>query len=112
MRTLDDVKTALLTVTDNVRHFWYINPPATYLVYAEDLPGDTVNGDGKQQKQTLQGTVDLYTKELNAGYPKRVQKALNDAGIPNRVNSIQGESETGILHYEWVFEVASDLIGD
>lgn len=107
--TLEDVKNALLSVTDNVRHFGYLNPPDTYIVYAEDTQPDALSGGGKMRIQMLEGTIDLYTKDLDAGYPKLVQDALLTAGIPFRLNSIQYELKSQTLHNEWVFRIKSYL---
>ena len=110
MKTITDVKTALLTVTQNVRHYSYPNPPADYIVYAEDMQSDALHGAGTMRNQTLEGTVDYFTKSLNSNNAKAVQNALLSAGIPFRCNSIQYEPSTGYLHFEWIIEIESHLL--
>lgn len=112
MKTITDVKTALLTVTQNVRRYFYPNPPADYIVYAEDMQSDALHGAGTMRNQTLEGTVDYFTKNLNSNNAKAVQNALLSAGIPFRCNSIQYEPSTGYLHFEWIIEVKSYLMED
>ena len=112
MKTIADVKAALLTVSQNVRRYFYPNPPADYIVYAEDMQSDALHGAGTMRNQTLEGTVDYFTKSLNSNNAKAVQNALLSAGIPFRCNSIQYEPSTGYLHFEWIIEVKSYLMED
>lgn len=104
--TFTALKTALLTVTTKVYH--YI-PPQTvtgsYIVWAEDSQSESVWADDKMQAQTIQGTVDYFTKTENDTNVDLIQSALNDAEISFRLSSIQHEADTGYIHYEWIFEV-------
>jgi len=106
MPNLSALKTALLTVMDEVYHF---APPqnvtGSYIVWAEDTQGDSVWADGKMVNQSIQGTVDYFTKSENDATVESIQDALNNGEISFRLNSIQREQETGYIHYEWVFEV-------
>lgn len=101
---LADVKTALLTVMGKVYHF---APPqnvtGSYIVWAEDTQSDSVWADGVMVNQAIQGTIDYFTKSENDANVQKIQDALE--GISFRLNSIQHETETGYIHYEWVFTV-------
>ena len=102
---LADIKNALLTVTDNVKHFDATGAKGNYIVWAEDGQGDAAYADAKMQEQTLTGTIDYYTKiEYDPDF-KAIQTALDDAGISYRLNSIQFEEATHYIHYEWVFNI-------
>ena len=103
---LSDVKAALLTVTSKCYH--YTAPQATtgaYIVWAEDNQADAVWADGEMQEQTIEGTVDYYTKAETDANVAAIQNALNGA-CSWRLNSIQFEKDTGYIHYEWTFQVA------
>lgn len=100
------LSTALVSIPGlSVGHYFNYMKEGDYCVWAEDTEAESVHGDNIKQKQTLQGTVDFFTKtEFN---PKvdSIQNAMNTAEISWRLSSVQYEDETGYIHYEWVFEV-------
>ena len=102
---LADIKTALLTVTSNCRHFDATGLTGNYIVWAEDGEADSVWADGQMKEQAITGTIDYFTKlEYDPNF-KNIQDALNAIGISYRLNSIQYEILTKYIHYEWVFEI-------
>lgn len=106
MNCLDRIRDALLTVTDRVYHFHAHKANAPYIVWAEDGAGEAVFANGSMQNQVLSGTVDLYTRTPDdRTLFNGVQNALNGV-CAWRLNSIQFEEDTGLTHYEWVWEVA------
>ena len=54
----------------------------------------------------ISGTIDLFTKQEYDPWVQEITRALEDAEITCRIESIQYEDETGYIHYEWRFEVA------
>ena len=54
----------------------------------------------------INGTIDLFTKQEYDPWVQEITRALEDAEITCRIESIQYEDETGYIHYEWHFEVA------
>lgn len=107
MCSLDVIKNALLTVSQNVWHFKAFKKAPPYIVWAEDGQADSVWADGAMQEQIITGTIDLYTKTLdNEPLFESIQNALNGTEISWRLNSIQYEDGgAGLLHYEWVWEL-------
>lgn len=103
---LDRVKNALLAVTDNVGHYEALNQTDKYIVWAEDGEGSSVEGDNYKLEQSIQGTIDYYTKDEDDPNAERIQTALKAVRISFYLNSVQYEDETQYIHYEWVFEVA------
>lgn len=103
---LEIVKDALLTVTDNVWHYEALTITDQYIVWAEDKEGSSVEGDNHKLEQSIQGTIDYYTKNEDDQNVEAVQTALKAARIAFYLNSVQYEDETQYIHYEWVFEVA------
>ena len=102
---MDELITALATTGYSFQHFgWSPSPDGDYGVYAEDGANDLI-ANGKHTERILQGTVDYYTRD-DSGAPKTtIEAALDGAGIAWYLNSVQLESDTGYIHYEWVFEV-------
>lgn len=100
------IRDTLLKVSDNVGHYEAVEKTDQYIVWAEDSEGSSVEGDDQKANQSIQGTIDYYTKEDMDQKVDEIQKALVDACISFYLNSTQYEEETGYIHYEWVFEVA------
>lgn len=96
---------ALLTVSQNVGHYETMGKPDKYLVWAEDSEGSSVEGDNKKENQSIQGTIDYFTTEEFDPDVERIQKALTENEISFYLNSVQYEEETGLIHYEWVWEI-------
>lgn len=107
---LSDVKNALLTVTSRVYRYTAISSPTfPYIVWAEDSQSDSLHGDGKMINQTIEGTIDLFSKTPDDPMIKQIQSALNAAGIGFRLNSIQFEQDTRIIHHEWVWNIPTEV---
>lgn len=107
---LDSVKTALLTVTQRVYRYTAISSPTfPYIVWAEDSQSDSLHGDGIMINQTIEGTIDLFSKAPDDPMIKQIQSALNAAGIGFRLNSIQFEQDTRIIHHEWVWNIDTEV---
>ena len=102
---LDVIKNALLTVTNKVYHYMAFKQTGSYIVWAEDTQAESVWADDRMQEQSIQGTVDYYTKTENDPAWRQIQEALSDARVSWRLNSIQYEQETKYIHYEWVWEL-------
>jgi hypothetical protein len=108
--TLNDLNKLLQTIIPNVYHYETLEEPGNYILWAEDGQGDTLYVDNKMQNQTIQGTIDYYTKEEFDPVFDLIQKTLNSTDLSWKLNSIQWEKETGYTHYEWIFEI-DNLIG-
>ena len=102
----DDLKKALdKTGIPFAETAWETAPATDYGTIALDGPGESVWADDRISEQAIQGTVDLYTHGPGRTQMKKVQAALDGEGVSWRINSIQYEEETGLMHYEWVFEL-------
>lgn len=102
---LSDLKTALLTVTQNVYHFDATGATGNYIVWAEDGASEVLWADNQMKNQVITGTIDYFTKteyDPNFGL---IQAALNTLGISYRLNSVQFEDDTKYIHYEWAWEM-------
>ena len=102
---MNELKTALTNTGYKFAHFgWSKAPAGDYGVYAEDGANDLIAGNVHVEK-VLQGTVDYFTRD-DSGAPKTtIEAALDSVPVAWYLSSIQFESDTGYIHYEWVFEV-------
>ena len=105
MASLNDLKTALLTIGVPVGHYFAVEQSDQYIVWAEYGQSDEVWADGKLQQQAISATVDYFTKTENDVNVSAIQQAFNDAELSWRLESIQYEDDTKFIHYEWVVEV-------
>ena len=74
------------------------------MIWAEDGAND-FEADNIHTEKMHQGTVDLYTKTEDDPLMERIPQALERIGAAYYLNSIQYEEDTGLIHYEWVWEV-------
>lgn len=105
MTNLKMVKDALVAVTKRTYHYHApSNAKAPYIVWAEDSADDFL-ADNKHVEILMSGTIDLYTAKENDPLFDGVVDALNGIPCAWYLNSTQYEDETGLIHYEWVFQV-------
>lgn len=102
---LNDIKAALLTVTSSVRKFDGTGMVCPYIVWAEDGQQEAVWANSRMQSQAITGTIDYFTLLDNDSNCKKIQDALNDAGIAWRLESVQYEQTTKKIHHEWVWSI-------
>ena len=100
----------LLAVTDKVYHYEAIHVSDKYNVWAEDSEGESLEADNYKAEQSIQGTIDYFTKEEFDENVDKIQEALIKSRISFYLNSVQYESAddsgSNLIHYEWVWEVA------
>ena len=102
---LRSVRDALVGVTAACYH--YRRPPAapksSYIVWAEDSEDQSFEGDNRKLEQQIHGTVDYFTLKEFDPLVDAVQDALVSAGVGFRLNSVQYEDDTNLIHFEWEF---------
>ena len=102
---LETLQQALAALTERCWHY-VAEPNAVppYLVWAEDGDNDLA-GDNLHGERCYTGTVDLYTRADPEPLFEAVPAALEDIGASWYLNSVQYEEDTGLTHFEWVWEV-------
>ena len=105
LSSLEQVMNALLTVTEEVYHYTAPEDSTRYIVWAEDLEVASLEADNWKPGQTIEGTIDLYTKDEDDAWINSIPDALNAARIGWTLNTVQYEDETRFIHYEWLFRV-------
>lgn len=66
--------------------------------------GIALTGDNTHAEDLLEGTIDLYTRVLRADAFNAISAKLRTLDLAYRLNSVQYESDTRLLHYEWVWQ--------
>ena len=107
---LSHIKNTLLTVTQRVyRYTAPATPVFPYIIWQDEMESDMFCGDGRKLFKTIEGSIDLYTKTADDSFIDKIEKALNDAGICFRLNSVQLEPTTRIIHHEWVWNIETEV---
>lgn len=105
LSALEGLKAVLLTVSENFGHYEALDKSQPYGVWAEDGEAGDLAVDNYKAGQTIEGTIDWYTKDEDDPVLLAIPNALNAARIGWALNSSQYEDETGYIHYEYLFRV-------
>lgn len=103
--TLQPLQEALAALGSAYHYVAQPNAAPPYLVWMEDGSNDLF-ADNVHAEKICQGTIDLYTNQENDPLMESVPEALEGIGAAYYLNSVQYEEDTGLIHYEWVWEVA------
>lgn len=108
LKIIPDTLSEILPISQ-IFHYQAMKRSDQYIVWAEDSEGDSVEGNDRKINQSVQGTIDYFTKKDMDENVDKIQRALSKAMISFYLNSTQYESydDSGAdyIHYEWVFEV-------
>lgn len=91
---------------ESVNHYEAVDRPDKYAVWAEMGERSPMNADNQKREQVLYGVINYFTKEEGDETADRIQDNLNGKKISFFLSSVQYETETGYIHYEWEWEVA------
>ena len=98
---LERLATALATTNYSFAHHGWSRAPGTeYGVWAEESAED-LEANGAHIERATVVTVDLFTRDATETPRNTVEGVLNGLGWPWRLDSIQYEDETGLIHYYW-----------
>ena len=101
---IEPIGKAYSKIIENCYHYWRPKLSAPFLVWAED--GDNaVWADDQMIEQAITGTTDYFTQEEFDSAIDAIQNANISLGIAWRLNSVQYEEDTSLIHYEWTWEV-------
>lgn len=97
---MDDLITALnATGFTFAKYAWDRAPQGNYGVVSLQSADDFVC-DNEHSESGLRVYVDYFTKDASLAPKTTIESVLND--YPFSLNSVQYESDTGYIHYEWV----------
>ena len=96
------------TVLPMAEDEWYTRPDTvSYGIVSLDFESNQLNADDAKTERAHEGSVDLFSLARNgAGWVPLITEALAAyCGPCWSLNSHTYERETGLFHWEWVFEV-------
>ena len=101
----EEPNTVTLPVAENE---WYPRPETdSYGIIALDFETDALHGNNLKQVTAYEGSMDLYSRMKDgAGWISLIRGALTEhCEGAWKLNSHTYERETGLFHWEWVFQV-------
>ena len=87
---------------------WYTRPDTvSYGTVRLDFEADAMTGDDRKKATAYEGSVDLFSMVRGgAGWVELITATLAEkCGAHWSLNLHQYERETGLFHWEWVFQV-------
>ena len=85
---------------------WRTRPAGAFGVVQLERSASTVEGDDQIQERAYEGSVDLYMPQRDTDKIEQIEEVLRDNCDGAFVlSAILYEEETGLLHYEWVFQL-------
>jgi len=100
---VDELLTELQKLGKFVKYAWSKAPPDNYGVIAID--GQTaLKASDRQSESIPEGTIDWFCRNPASTMPGSIETVLDSAGAAWYLNSVQYESDTGLLHWEWVWQ--------
>lgn len=87
-------------VVPNVYHYFRPQLKAPYAIWQENGTNDLF-ANNQTAEQAVTGSTDYFTKTDYDHAVDAIQDMFGRNGFLWRLNSVQYESETGLIHYEW-----------
>ena len=87
---------------------WYTRPDTvSYGVVSLDFEASAMQADDEKQARAYEGSTDLFSLvKGGAGWVELIEETLTEHCGPSwSLNSHTYERETGLFHWEWVFQV-------
>lgn len=111
MITFAELLQALNTTGIQFAAFAWAAPPQTEAWGVVSIDGGFgLAGDDTHAEDALEGTIDLFTRRLDASHFTTVKSCLQGLDFCYRLNSVQYEQDTRLLHYEWVWQSAAPAV--
>lgn len=100
---MDEILVELKKLGAFADYAWSHAPADNYGVIAIDGQNALRAGDALAEK-VPEGTIDWFTRSPASTMPGEVESLLDRLGASWYLNSVQYEDDTGLLHYEWVWQ--------
>ena len=81
------------------------NASVPYAVWAEDSEGDSFHADSCKAEQLISGSLNYFTKTEYDSVCDDIQAMLNDSTYYWYLSTVNYEPETGLIHYEWRWDI-------
>lgn len=102
LKTFRDTLTGLKV---SVFHYRRRKMQPPFAVWQEDGEGDSLHTGNRKTEQVITGTLDYFTQTEYDDVIDQIQDALNATCTAWRLESVQYEEETNMIHYEWAWEL-------
>jgi len=104
---LSQIGQGLASINQNSFHYWRSAPKGvkSYIVWAENNEGNSFSADNHKQRQVIEGSIDLFTKNEFDAQVEEIQELLEELGVAWNLESVQYEEETGFIHHEWMWRM-------
>lgn len=104
---LAELKAALTGVSDNVYHFRRPSHgvKSGYIIFAETGESTDTWSDNHKVEQAVSVAVDYFTQTEFDTVVDSIQDALNSIRCGWRLEAVQYEDETNLIHYTWEVEL-------
>lgn len=100
---MDEILTELKKLGDFAAWGWSSSPDGEYGVISTDGQNALRSGNALAEK-IPEGTIDWFTRDPNSSMPSSIETLLDLLGASWYFNGVQYESDTGLLHHEWVWQ--------
>lgn len=100
---MDEILTELKKLGAFTAFAWSHAPADNYGVIAIDGQ-NALRAGNRLAEKIPEGTIDWYTRDPASAMPGEVEALLDRLGVSWYLNSVQYEEDTGLLHYEWVWQ--------
>ena len=88
---------------------WSTRPAGDFGVVQLERSVATIEGDNEIQERAYEGSVDLYMQGRDNNKIALVEQVLRDiCGGAFVLSAIIFDEDTGLLHYEWVFQLEGE----
>lgn len=86
-------------------HYWRPRKEPPFGTWAERGEGDSFHANNQKVEQAIAGTADYFTKVEFDPVADEVQAMLQANTASWRLESVQYEEDTELIHFEWTWEV-------
>lgn len=95
---------ALGELSPAVYHYFRVQKEYPCIVWQEE-GGSSFTADNRQTEIAPSGSLDYFTNREYDPVFGEIEDTLRAIGASYRLNSIQYEEQTGLIHYEWEWEM-------
>lgn len=103
---LKTIRDTLNLVGVDVSHYEAADKTKDYIVWYEDGQGGNLILNNRIEECVVSGTIHFFTKTEYNPIIDKIHDVLNENDdISFELDSVQFETETKLIHYEWRFEI-------
>lgn len=105
---LRQIGTTLAALTTNCYHYFRPVQKFPAIIWAETGEENSFHADNGKAEQRIVGTVDCFTRTEFDSLLDDIQGAFEALGLTWKLDAVQYETETKLIHYSWTWGVVAD----